>query len=177
MATTNQTHEGRGHDPRSVANELLKIGASNNIPISMMKLMKLVYFSHGWCLGITRQPLCSESAYAGQYCPIFRSLFYTLPYSGSQLVERQITDALGRAILPLNPFTEDQLSIMRRIVDVYGRLGALQLSEIAHERGSPWDSARKTGGNAPISNAELATYFASKIQKPVNPRAQQGATP
>ena len=154
-----------GHDSRAVANEILRIGASKRVTMSMMKLIKLVYFSHGWCLGLTKKPLCSDTPEAWQYGPVFRTLYYSLPYSGSQTVDRLITDPFGNTIEPQIPFSDDEKAIMSRIVDVYGKLGAFQLSEITHESGSPWDKARKQGHFAPIDNAEVASYFASQRSK------------
>ena len=53
----------------TIAYYFLEQGERENIPISPMKLQKLIYFAHGWCLAIRREALIMESVEAWKYGP------------------------------------------------------------------------------------------------------------
>ena len=133
------------HDSRAVANEILRIGQEKGIKMSMMKLIKLVYFAHAWMLGVTGKPLCSDSVEAWPYGPVFRELYNDLPYEGSQVVNKLIETPFGGAYT--SSFSTDEKSVMSRVVDVYGDLDAFQLSDITHQPGTPWFQTTNSKGN------------------------------
>ena len=67
----------QGHDPRSVANYLVKKAASdvNGQPLTIVHLLKLVYFAHGWHLGRTGQPLINRPVEAWKYGPVIPEVY------------------------------------------------------------------------------------------------------
>ncbi len=153
-----------GHDPRAIANKLLEISKLKNIDVSMMKLIKLVFFAHGWMLGITGKPLSHEAAEAWQYGPVFRSLYQSLPYQGASLVTAPIRNIFGGQPFHAE-FSNDEVNLMNRIVDVYGSLGAFALSDITHEAGSPWHlTIQNKGKFAQISDDDIRKYFSAKVK-------------
>ena len=127
-----------GHDSKAVANEIFKIGQEKGIQMSMMKLIKLVYFAHAWMLGLKGKPLCSDEVEAWQYGPVFRDLYMNLPYRGSQIVDKPVTDIFGEECID-STFTQYERDLMSRIVDLYGNLHPFQLSDITHKPGTPWE--------------------------------------
>lgn len=165
-----------GHDSRAVANHILQIGAAKGIPMSMMKLIKLVYFSHGWLLAFTSKPLCADKAEAWQYGPVFRKLYNALPYKGSAIVAKPITEAFQGAPLT-STFDEDDIAVMNRIVDAYGKASAFQLSELTHKANSPWDITMKQAGIFNnIDDALIENYFKQEMQANLAKKAAQPAT-
>lgn len=163
-----------GHDSRAVANQILQIGAAKGIPMSMMKLIKLVYFSHGWMLAFTGKPLCADTAEAWQYGPVFRLLYNALPYKGSAIVTAPITAGFQETPIS-STFDDDELAIMGRIVDAYGSSDAFRLSELTHLPGTPWDITMKQSGTfSTIDNAVIEDYFKQELQK--NRAKQQTST-
>ncbi len=153
-----------GHDPRAIANQMLEIGRQKKIDVSMMKLIKLVFFAHGWMLGITGKPLSHEAAEAWQYGPVFRSLYQSLPYQGAERVTSPIRNIFGGQPFHAE-FSNDELNLMSRVMDVYGSLGAFALSDITHEVGSPWHTTIQNKGKfSEISNDEIRDYFSGKLK-------------
>jgi uncharacterized phage-associated protein len=148
-----------GHDSRAVANEILLIGQQKGIPMSMMKLIKLVYFAHGATLAITGEPLSREQAEAWKYGPVFRELYRVLPNRGAEPVSYPISIPFG--LKDPNPsFSDVEKTIMSRIVDQFGPMGAFQLSDITHEEDSPWTKVYKEeGAFSVIPNEMLKKYF------------------
>jgi uncharacterized phage-associated protein len=47
-------------DSKAVANEFLKLAEQDGVKLSPMKLLKLVYFAHGWHLALKGEPLLNE---------------------------------------------------------------------------------------------------------------------
>ena len=56
----------KGHDPILIANYFIKLKPPN---LTLLKLIKLCYISHGFTLALTNKPLSSEPAGAWQYGP------------------------------------------------------------------------------------------------------------
>jgi uncharacterized phage-associated protein len=157
-----------GHDPRAIANQILQFSQEKNIDVSMMKLIKLVFFAHGWMLGITGRPLSSQAPEAWQYGPVFRTLYDALPYQGAMVINQPIKSVLGSQLIQ-SDFSQDELNLMRRIVDVYGSMGAYELSDLTHEVNSPWHTVIQTAGKfSAISNELIQNYFAQKLNSNKN---------
>lgn len=149
------------HDSRAVANEILKIGREKGISMSMMKLIKLVYFAHAWMLGLTGKPLCSDPVEAWPYGPVFRDLYNDLPYKGSQVITKLIETPFGGAYA--DSFSANEKAIISRIIDVYGNLDAFQLSDITHQLGTPWYQTQERKGNfSKIDNDLIKEYYEAK---------------
>jgi uncharacterized phage-associated protein len=150
-----------GHDPRAIANQILKLSKEKSIEVSMMKLIKLVFFAHGWMLGVAGKPMSYEPAEAWQYGPVFRSLYNSLPYQGAMIITEPIKDIFGSVFNA--EFDQNELNLMSKIVDVYGKFGAFQLSDLTHQTGSPWHQAIQTRGVfSPIDDAAIQKYFFDK---------------
>ncbi len=152
-------------DSIDVANAILSAAQDKGVSMSMMKLLKLVYFAHGWTLGLTGKPLCSDHAEAWRYGPVFRALYNSLPYTGSQAVSFPVKNIFGGQRGNAE-FSSEERSIISQVIDIYGNLGAFQLSDITHETGSPWDVTKTESGYfSPISNDLIRDYFKSKAQQ------------
>jgi uncharacterized phage-associated protein len=150
-----------GHDPRAIANQLLSLSKEKGIEVSMMKLIKLVFFAHGWMLGVASRPLSSEPAEAWQYGPVFRSLYNSLPYQGAMIITEPIRDAFG--VVFNEEFDPNELNLMSKIIDIYGKFGAFQLSDLTHETGSPWhQTIQAQGVFSSIDDDLIKQYFAQK---------------
>ena len=151
------------HDSRVVANEILRIGGEKGVSMSMMKLIKLVYFAHAWMLGLTGEPLCSDPVEAWPYGPVFRRLYNDLPYEGSQVITDRIKTPWGD--IYAGAFSANESAIMSRVVDVYGNLDAFQLSDITHRPGTPWYQTRQQKGKfQEIDNGMIQAYYEIKAK-------------
>ncbi len=162
------------HEPSTVANSLLEIANHNEQPVSPMKLQKLVFFSHGWHLGFGLGPLSSEPAEAWQWGPVFPSLYHAVKVwgNGSILdpilqIKRDVVDGkprYTRSALTIPPSDVTDVQLLSRIWEVYGGMTAMQLSQISHEPGGPWEQARQSGRRSTIIPDEsIERYFRAKI--------------
>lgn len=157
----------------AVANTFLRLGHERHMPLDPMKMQKLVYFAHGWHLGLDGGPLISEPIEAWDYGPVVASLYRDLkPFGAGQIIEFisefEPTPSGGYRFTP--PFVEDaeETAFLRRILDVYGQLTALQLSEMTHRPNTPWSTVRTTNPGARgvvIPDSLMKAYFKQLAQQ------------
>ena len=152
-----------GHDARAVANEILRIAEENDIRLTNMQLLKLVYFAHGWTLATLGHPLVSDDFQAWQHGPVAPSVYFAFRQHGFQPVTtpaRSASDMFGGGQPFTAVLTDDERSILEEVVREYGQLPAFHLSELTHEEGTPWWEVRRTGGPyAKIPNEVIKRYF------------------
>ena len=71
------------YNSKAVANYFLELGDWDGESISPMKIQKLVYYAHGWHLGVTDEPLIDEQIECWPYGPVVDSLFHQFKHYGS----------------------------------------------------------------------------------------------
>lgn len=120
------------YNPIDIANYFLKTYGSKN-KITPMKLVKLVYISHGWHLGLTGQALIDENPEAWQYGPVIPTVYHQFKqYGGNAITETYFEPDPGTIIKP------EIQRFLNKIWDVYGKFSAIQLSAKTHEPNTPW---------------------------------------
>jgi uncharacterized phage-associated protein len=98
-----------------------------------MKLVKLVYISHGWYLGLMEQPLIDENPEAWQYGPVIPTVYHYFKNFGGSPITSKDFESNPDEILP----SEIQ-KFLNKIWEIYGKYSALQLSAKTHEPNTPW---------------------------------------
>ncbi|HLK12366.1 MAG TPA: type II toxin-antitoxin system antitoxin SocA domain-containing protein [Candidatus Binatia bacterium] len=157
------------YSAKAIANWFLK-----RDELSPMKLQKLVYFAHGWKLGLRGTPLINEEIEAWDYGPVVPDLYHEFKQFGSAPITAfatrwKLDDGKPRLVQPLvPPDAVDTQALLRRIWKVYGHKTGGQLSAITHLPDSPWSQIRRecnTRG-AVIPNERIAAYFKRLAQRP-----------
>lgn len=155
----------------AVANYFLDLGLRESIPITPLKLQKLVYFAHGWYLGFTGEPLLNEGIQAWEYGPVIPSLYHDFKEFGNNPITRYAGGSchgqkLSQELLAAR-------SLIERVWAVYSKFTASQLSALSHEANGPWQQvvARMERGpfqkNAQIPNDLISRFFRSRAGKVV----------
>lgn len=154
------------HRAVAIANEFLQIPGANEV-ITQMQLQKLVYFAHGWNLVINREPLVPESAEAWEYGPVYRDLYDHTKFFGKEPIGRLITSDdremarffLGSKKGKGTPYraslSERERAVIQHVWMRYGRLSAVRLSELTHQRGAPWFETYKLRGRNSVIDDKL----------------------
>lgn len=149
------------YDANTVANYFIE-KADESQRLTPMKLLKLVYFAHGWHLAIYDQPLIRDPVEAWEYGPVIPSLYHALKRYGS----RRILEFLETGDEPRTVPESDKRT--RRLLDAvwsaYSRYSALRLSDITHMPGTPWYQVyERYDGRVPhgvdISPELIGDYF------------------
>ena len=125
----------------AIANEFIERGIATGRPVDPMKVQKLVYFSHGWHLGLFDGPLIDEQIEAWPYGPVVASVYHEFKrYGRSGIDEPAIDLERGRIRTPgIDPDDDRTAALLARVWQTYGKFNGMQLSTMSHEPGSPWD--------------------------------------
>ena len=115
-----------------VADEVLRLSKSEGRALTPMKLMKLTYISFGWFIANYNRRLFPERIEAWRYGPVMPHLYHT-------------TKEWGRNVIPFDKIDAEQKSIdgdgskfLELVLNAYGHLSGIQLSQLTHQEGSPW---------------------------------------
>jgi uncharacterized phage-associated protein len=173
------------YDAKAIANFFLGLAEDEKIPLTPMKLQKLVYYAHGWHLGLTGHPLLNEAVQAWNFGPVIMSLYKEFADFGSGPITRKAKDVEGNpgASVFDSEFTLHEPSIddytpeskaftknlLERIWRVYSGFTAVQLSNMTHAPGTPWDQVNKRyNGNIPkyetIPEELIKQYFQVQVK-------------
>ena len=153
-----------------IANYFLKMTAVKKAGVSPLKLQKLVYVAHAWHLALTDGiPLVEDEwVEAWKYGPVFPSIYHEFKKFGNRKITAFGTDIVrnGDDFEVVEPMLETSetpvFKLLDRIWEVYGKYSGIELSNMTHASGSPWDIARQDGGakrNLHIENDDIADYY------------------
>ncbi len=120
-------------DAVDVAYYMLKIANEKDIEMTNLKLQKLVYVAHGYMLAINGEPLIHEAPQAWKYGPVIQKIYGQFrTYGSDRIVVR--TEKLEKFQL-----SRDQKDLIKDVIDAYGSDSAIDLVNLTHEPGTPWD--------------------------------------
>lgn len=142
----------------AVANRILEEGRRLNLPISDLKMQKLVYFAQGFALVQLHHPLFREEIQAWTYGPVIPELYHALKRFG----EKPITGAL-RAPDSIEDDTPEA-AVIKDVMDTLGDWTAGQLVALSHRDDSPWAAAWSKARYARIELWQMVLYFTKLLQ-------------
>ena len=139
-----------------VAHHLLWL--RRNIETTPMHVIKLVYLSHGWMLGAYHRPLLGEPVEAWQYGPVVPSVYHTFKSFGADPVSIEAVD--------MSPhFDEDQRQNIESVIESYKGYTAIDLSDITHRAGTPWDkTVRQHGVGSIIPDRLIEDHYSTMLK-------------
>jgi len=142
-------------NPIAVANEFLRLAGNNGQKLGSVKLQKLVFFAHGLNLAKFGEPLITGQFEAWDGGPVNLPLQAALGMYGIDEIHK---------LLPCKTKlkNKEQLKLVKRVWETFGKLKGFQLSNLTHLPGSPWCQARdnaKEGEMVPISDEIITAYF------------------
>ena len=138
-------------EPRLAAEQILWLRRGTET--TPMHVLKLVYISHGWTLGLYDRSLINEPAEAWRYGPVVPSVYHLYKsFRGDPIT----TEPVDRS----DAFDDEQRDVIEQVHEVYGDFTALQLSALTHKPGTPWDvTYREYGAGVIIRNELIRDYY------------------
>ena len=132
------------HDSRSIANRLIERACGKDSPFTPLQVIKLVYFCHGWMLGLYERPLLGHPVMAWRYGPVVAQVYDSLRQYGGNPVSQPIPY--------VEHFHGDQQEedILSQVYLKYGKLDGILLSRLTHATGTPWHHIWNAGGHGAI---------------------------
>lgn len=157
------------YSAKAVANFFLKKES-----LTQMQLHKLLYYAHGWHLGLKGKPLIDEKIEAWEYGPVVPSIYREFRDFGSEPIDELASEFIpggsdrGRfRPLRVDPSDTKVRRLLERVWKVYGKRTASQLSRMTHAKGSPWTEARAKHPSAmgtKIPNKAIKLHFAERVR-------------
>jgi len=120
--------------------------------LTNLKLQKLVYYAQGFNLAINGEKLFEEDILAWEHGPIVRELYEELKVHGGNALPVP-DDISGDA-------TDDQVSLIEEVNQVYGQFSAWKLRDMTHNE-VPWLA---TARNEVISPDLMKEYFVTLVK-------------
>jgi uncharacterized phage-associated protein len=144
----------------SVANWFIERAHKAGDNITAMKLQKLLFYAHGWCLGLYGWPLVADQVEAWTYGPVFPRIYHLAKSYGSHPITSQLYDYFSE--LSQVPAGDPRVHLLEKIWELYGEYTAAQLSHMTHEPSGPWARIRRDNPGrkgTDIPDSLLREYF------------------
>src|SRR5438105_2506122 len=125
-----------GQSPFAIANYFIQKSAEDKIPLTPMKLIKLVYIAHGWYLGLANKPLIREPVEAWKYGPVIESLYHAYKRYGNS----PLPPEAGTTATIVDNQHQDVQRLLAKVWEKYSKFTAVQLSTITHQPNTPWSA-------------------------------------
>ncbi len=161
------SHKVNMYDARAIANFFLDRAEAQGMKLTIMTLLKVLFFAHAWHLAKEAKPLIAQPFEAWEYGPVSRVVYDQFKKFGKeQISKRAVSFDLNRASFCTTPYLLDSYTeeFLTNIFDYYSQFDAFQLSDLTHEEGSPWHvvwsaAATRAVPGMYIPNELIAAWF------------------
>ena len=137
--------------------------------MTTVKLIKLVYFSYGWNLAIFDKKLFNERIEAWRYGPVIPSIYHEFKKFGASKIKRYAIDVAidtGDKTYPVvDEDDENTLLVLNAVWNIYKDKNGSVLSNITHEKSSPWEHAYAQGQSTSLEDDEISKRAKEAILK------------
>lgn len=154
-----------------VANFFVEKSIDEEMPISNLKVNKLVYLAHGWHLGFHEKPLIREDIEAWQYGPVVRSVYDAFKKYGKTHITKPATTGFSKEMKELAELADaETIQFLISLWNHYRDWTPWQLSALTHEKDSPWDlvcreSETRNPFEAVIPEKTIHQFYVRRIEK------------
>jgi len=158
------------YDSAEVANFFLRKAQKENVPISMLKIVKLCYVAHGFYLGLTGRPLIREQVQAWQYGPVIPSLYHEFKSFGRTAIDRLASVfSLPKLAVTFPKIPKKDIenrAILSKVWESYKDCSGVSFINLTHAEGTPWKEHYRDGEkNIVIPNSSIELHYKEIIAK------------
>ena len=156
----------------AIANYMLDRGEEDGVPITHLKLQKLVYIAYGWTLAALDASLFEERIEAWRYGPVVPDLWHEFKaYRADPIDDGRSFDydwGRDRLIFHSIPLRAKEVRhLLRAIWKKYSPFTASQLVRRTHRVGAPWHATiREQGPRSRIEPELIREHFARLREDP-----------
>jgi uncharacterized phage-associated protein len=159
------------YDARALANLFLDYADAKDVKVTLLALMKMIYYAHGWYLAKFGQPLVRQPFEAWKNGPVVRIVWEEFKGNkGNALTARaERLDVLTNrsTIVEYKDMAPEVADFLRGIFNAYSKIHAVELSNMTHAKGSPWDIVWNDSSGSikigmQISNDIIRGWFSDK---------------
>jgi uncharacterized phage-associated protein len=155
---------------------MLDHAEERGMPLTIMALIKVMYFAHGWNFVRTGEPLIRQEFEAWKNGPVVRAVWDFYRNQKDAPIDRRIrgVDPMTAQTfqVPYDHIDHETQAFVRSMVDGYGRYHAYKLADMTHTKGSPWDQvwngrSGKVSAGMLIPNEAIKEFFCKASTKRV----------
>ncbi len=152
----------RAYDSRRIANHFIALADGAGQSMSIMRVLKLAYMAHGWCLALFNRELTYDTVEAWKFGPVFPAVYYTFRPQGIH--------NLRPMPMPDEDLGQDVEDLLQGTFKRYEGLSPRQLSRLTHIKGGPWDRIWRVEGKkyGIIGNELIAAHYKDKLSRSAN---------
>lgn len=158
------------YDARAVSNFFLRRASESGTALTVMTLLKVLYFAHAWHLAKTGKPLIAQPFEAWKYGPVNRVVYEQYKGYGKKPIDKPAVSfdpAALKYVATTAEFDVSTSTFMDNIFDYYARFDPFKLSDLTHEEGGPWhiiwmEAQKRAVPGMVIPNELILSWF----QKP-----------
>lgn len=143
------------YDVLDISNYIIKYCLEKGIPVTNLKLQKLLYFVSGSYLVYSNgEALFKEEFRAWQFGPVVPEVYFEYKmHGGSPILPRYNEEQIEEQI------NDSDKKFIDEILDQVGKFSAWQLVQITHKEGAPWHEAYAREVRSKIPNDIIKNYF------------------
>lgn len=156
------------YTPQHVANFMLEKGEVDGIPITPLKLVKLVYIALGWHIALTGKLLFEEPVEAWKHGPVVPSVYHEFKHFKSGPISEKSSnfdlDSFEFTTPKIPSGDETTNLILSKVWAAYKRFSAWDLRNKTHESGGPWSKVYKPNKpNVVMENDDIQAHYKQRI--------------
>lgn len=146
------------HDARAVANKLLDLARKDGNQLTVMQIIKLVYFCHAWMLALYHRPLINQPVEAWRYGPVIHDVYQSFKKYRDAPITSPVLANDGE-------FGDEEEYIIEQVYQKYGYLSGFRLSQLTHAPGTPWQQVWTANGqHSIIPSWMIEKHYAKKAE-------------
>lgn len=149
----------------AVANAFIELSLRDSIPVTNMKLQKLVYIAQGFSFALLEKPLFDEDVRALKWGPVIMSLYNRIKQYGSNPIDKSIGLPKGMSEIDMDENTNTATVIISFVWRRYNQYSAAQLSAITHKHGTPWNEVWAINEYGVIPNETIKNHYKGIVKK------------
>lgn len=141
------------YDARAVSNFFLDRASKAGIEITIMTLLKVIYFAHAWHLAKTGDPLIAQPFEAWEHGPVNRVVYDQYKgYRKKPIDKKAVSFDPGslKYVETAYSFDKDTEDLLQNVFDYYVNFHPFTLSDLTHEKGGPWDTVWSEAQNRAV---------------------------
>ena len=153
---------------QSVANYFLDQAEREGIPITPMKLVKLVYIAYGWTLAVTGNRLFEEPIQAWQHGPVVPSIYHEFKHFGNSAINVRSydlnPDSFELYVPRIDKNDKDTNLVLSKVWATHKGFRAWDLRNLTHKKGSPWNKVYVKGQkHICLDDGHIHEYYTKRI--------------
>ncbi|RZL28130.1 MAG: DUF4065 domain-containing protein [Sphingomonas sp.] len=141
--------------------------------LTQMSLLKLIFYAHGWYLASKHKPLFKQPVEAWEHGPVVKVVRDAFKDFGKRPIDRfaDRLDLSSGEFVPIGfDLSLDDKIFVADVFSIYENKSAFELSDMTHEKDSPWDKVWNTKAavgrlGLRIRNEDIEEYFRDLLRR------------